>query len=191
LLVNGESEPAILSEQIEPLLPPFGRRLEVVIIPSCRQDQLSGLFGLTRQVRVGQVLWGCDPAERQISERLWNAFATESIPQTRLTGEEMLTFQQGSMEFGIVDGNLGSLLIHQEDFTARVTFAGAKEDMLSSASLVIQPEEQNQAEFDAQVRVLTGDGDREKAPFALWARDYLWLQVQTDGKQIWLFSKTP
>ena len=191
LLVNGESEPAILSEQIEPLLPPFGRRLEVVIIPSCRQDQLSGLFGLTRQVRVGQVLWGCDPAERQISERLWNAFAAESIPQTRLTGEEMLTFQQGSMEFGIVDGNLGSLLIRQEDFTARVTFAGAEEDMLSSASLVIQPEEQNQAEFDAQVRVLTGDGDREKAPFALWARDYLWLQVQTDGKQIWLFSKTP
>jgi len=61
ILVNGESEPAILSEQIESLLPPFERKLEIVIIPDCRQDQVSGLFGLTRQVKVGQGFVGLRP----------------------------------------------------------------------------------------------------------------------------------
>jgi len=92
-----------LSEQIESLLPPFKRELEVVIIPACRQDQLSGLFGLTRQVKVGQVLWGCDPEERQISKRLWSSFAAEGIPQARLIGDVLLDFQPGSLSFVMAD----------------------------------------------------------------------------------------
>lgn len=188
ILVNGESEPAILSEQIESLLPPFDRKLEVVIIPDCRQDQLSGLFGLTRQVKVGQVLWGCDPEERQISKRLWSAFAAEGIAQMRLTGDEMLDFQPGSLSFAMQDDELQAIVLSQSGFTGWVIFKDRVEPV-PEASLLVQPWQKELTEPEAQVWVLTGDGEREKADNALWVDDYRWLRVETDGQELWLSNK--
>ena len=190
ILVNGESEPAILSEQIESLLPPFDRKLEVVIIPDCRQDQLSGLFGLTRQVKVGQVFWGCDPEGRQISKRLWSSFAAEGIAQTRLTGDELLDFQPGSLRFSVAEGVLQALVLAQKGFIGQVMFDGQVEP-LQDASLLVQPWQAGLVESNAQVWVLTGEGEREEAGDALWAGDYRWLKVETDGQQQWLSKKIP
>ena len=190
ILVNGESEPAILSEQIESLLPPFDRKLEVVIIPDCRQDQLSGLFGLTRQVKVGQVLWGCDPEDRQISKRLWSSFATEGITQTRLIGDELLNFQPGGLSFKIADAKLQALILNQADFTGWVIFEDLGEPVPSS-SLLVQPWQDDLGEAEAQVWVLTGSGERENVGKPLWAEDYRWLRVETDGQDLWLSKKIP
>ena len=190
ILVNGESEPAILSERIESLLPPFDRKIAVVIIPDCRQDQLSGLFGLTRQVKVGQVLWGCDPEDRQISKRLWSSFAAEEIPQTRLIGDELLHFQPGSLSFQMADGKLQTLVIEQGGFTGQVVFEDQLEPVQNS-SLLVQPWQDGLSEAEAQVWVLTGSGERAKVGNALWAEDYLWLRVETDGQQQWLSKKIP
>ena len=190
ILVNGESEPAILSEQIESMLPPFKRELEVVIVPGCQQDQLSGLFGLTRQVKVGQVLWGCDPENRQISKRLWSSFAAEGIAQRRLTGDELLDFQPGSLRFSVAEGVLQALVLEQKGFIGQVMFDGQVEP-LQNASLLVQPWQAGLAEPNAQVWVLTGEGEREEAGDALWAGDYRWLKVETDGQQQWLSKKIP
>lgn len=190
ILVNGESEPAILSEQVESLLPPFDRKLEVVIIPDCRQDQLSGLFGLTRQVKVGQVLWGCDPEDRQISKRLWSSFATEGIAQTRLIGGELLDFQPGGLSFKIADAKLQALILNQADFTGWVIFEDLGEPVPSS-SLLVQPWQDDLGEAEAQVWVLTGSGERDNVGKPLWAEDYRWLRVETDGQDLWLSKKIP
>ncbi len=190
VLVNGQSEPAILSEQIESLLPPFERKLEVVIIPDCRQDQVSGLFGLTRQVKVAQVLWGCDPDDRQISKRLWSSFAAEGIAQTRLTGDELLDFRPGNLSFKMADEKLQALVLNQTGFTGWVIFEDPGEPV-PSTSLLVQPWQEELEEPEAQVWVLTGDGEREKAGNALWADDYRWLRVETDGQQQWLTHKLP
>jgi len=190
ILVNGEAEPSILSEQIESLLPPFKRELEVVIIPACRQDQLSGLFGLTRQVKVGQVLWGCDPEERQISKRLWSSFAAEGIAQARLNSDELLDFQPGSLSFVMADEKLQALVLKQAGFTGWVIFEDSGEPV-PAASLVVQHWQEELAEPEAQVWVLTGDGEREKAGNALWVDDYRWLRVETDGREQWLSHKLP
>ena len=190
ILVTGESEPAILSEQIESLLPPFERKIEVVIIPDCRQDQLSGLFGLTRQVKLGQVLWGCDPDARQISKRLWSSFAAENITQTRLTGEELLDFQPGSLSFAMAEEKLQALVLDHGDFSGQVIFEDSGEPV-PSASLLVQPWQEELAEPEAQVWVLTGDGEREKASSALWGDGYRWLRVETDGQRLWLSKKIP
>lgn len=190
ILVNGESEPSILTEQIESLLPPFKREIEVVIIPGCRQDQLSGLFGLTRQVKVGQVLWGCDPEERQISKRLWSSFAAEIIPQTRLTGDELLDFQPGSLSFMMEDEKLQALVLEQAGFTGWVIFEDPG-DTIPTASLLVQPWQEGLAESKAQVWVLTGDGEGETTENAFWADDYHWFRVETDGQELWLYNKLP
>lgn len=190
ILVNGESEPAILSEQIESMLPPFNRELNVVIIPGCQQDQLSGLFGLTRQVQVGQVLWGCDPNDRQISKRLWSSFAAEEILQARLTGDEILDFQPGTLRFGMAEEQLQSIVLEQAGFIGEVFFENSGEPV-EAASLLVQPWQAGLAESEAQVWVLTGDGEHEKTGNALWAGDYRWLKVETDGQQQWLSKKIP
>ena len=190
ILVNGEAEPSILSEQIESLLPPFKRELEVVIIPACRQDQLSGLFGLTRQVKVGQVLWGCDPEERQISKRLWSSFAAEGIPQARLIGDVLLDFQPGSLSFVMADEKLQALVLEQDGFTGWVIFEDSGKPV-PAASLLVQPWQEELEQPEALVWVLTGDGEREKAGNALWVDDYRWLRVETDGQEQWLSHKLP
>ena len=190
ILVTGESEPAILSEQIESLLPPFDRKIEVVIIPDCRQDQLSGLFGLTRQVKLGQVLWGCDPDARQISKRLWSSFAAENFTQTRLTGDELLDFQPGSLTFSVAEEKLHALVLDHGDFSGQVIFEDSGEPV-PSASLLVQPWQEEMPDPDAQVWVLTGSGEREKAADALWADGYRWLRVETDGQRLWLSKKIP
>ncbi len=190
ILVNGESEPAILSEQIESLLPPFDRKIEVVIIPDCRQDQLSGLFGLTRQVKVGQVLWGCDPNDRQISKRLWSSFDSEDIAQIRLTGDELLDFQPGSLSFTMADAKLQALILKQAGFTGWVIF-GDPGEPVPSASLLVQPWQEGLGESDSQVWVLTSEGEHKEAGNALWAADYRWLKVETDGQELWLSKKVP
>lgn len=190
ILVNGESEPAILSEQIEAMLPPFKRELEVVIIPGCQQDQLSGLFGLTRQVKVGKVLWGCDPEDRQISKRLWSSFAAEDITQARLRGDEILNFQPGTLRFEMAEEKLQLIVLEQAGFVGKVVFESPGESV-EAASLLVQPWQEGLAEPEAQVWVLTGDGDHEKTGNALWAGDYRWLKVETDGQQQWLSKKVP
>jgi len=190
ILVNGESEPSILSEQIESLLPPFRRELEVVIIPGCRQDQLSGLFGLTRQVKVGQVLWGCDPEDRQISKRLWSSFANEGIAQRILTGDELLDFQPGSLSFAMADENLQALILEQAGFTGWVIFEDPEEPV-PATSLLVQPWQEELAEPEAQVWVLTGEGEREETANAFYAADYHWLRVETDSQELWLSNKLP
>jgi len=190
ILVNGESEPAILSEQIESLLPPFDRKIEIVIIPDCRQDQLSGLFGLTRQVKVGQVLWGCNPDDRQISKRLWSSFDKENIAQTRLKGDELLDFQLGKLSFSMADEKLQALVLEHGQFSGMVIFDELAEPA-QATSLLVQPWQAELAEPEAQIWVLTGNGERVSASNAFWAGDYRWLRVETDGQSQWISKKHP
>lgn len=162
----------------------------MVIIPDCRQDQLSGLFGLTRQVKVGQVLWGCDPEERQISKRLWNSFAAEEITQMRLTGDELLDFQPGSLSFTMADAKLQALILKQAGFSGLVIF-GDPGEPVPSASLLVQPWQEGLEDSDAQVWVLTSEGEHKEAGNAFWSADYRWLRVETDGQEMWLSKKVP
>lgn len=190
VLVNGESEPSILSEQIESMLPPFKRELAIVIIPGCQQDQISGLFGLTRQISVGQVLWGCDPEKRQISKRLWSSFAAEGIAQTRLKGDELLDFQPGDLNFEMEDGNLQAMVLNYGEFIGQVVF-GDPGEPIQSTSLLVQPWREAPIEPEGQVWVVSGNGDQQQPGSAIRAADYRWLRVETDGQQQWLSIKKP
>ena len=148
------------------------------------------MFGLTRQVKVGKVLWGCDPDDRQISKRLWSSFAAEDITQIRLTGDELLDFQPGSLRFKVADAKLQALILKQAGFTGWVIFENLGEPV-PSASLLVQPWQEGLGKSDSQVWVLTSEGEHKEAGNALWAEDYLWLRVETDGQQQWLFKKVP
>jgi len=85
---------------------------------------------------------------------------------------------------------LQALVLAQKGFIGQVMFDGQVEP-LQDASLLVQPWQAGLAEPNAQVWVLTGEGEREEAGDALWAGDYRWLKVETDGQQQWLSKKIP
>ena len=74
--------------------------------------------------------------------------------------------------------------------TGWVLFGDAGEPV-PSPSLLVQPWQAASAEPEAQVWVLTGNGEGERAESALWAGDYRWLKVETDGQAQWLSKKVP
>jgi len=55
----------------------------------------------------------------------------------------------------------------------------------------VQPWQEDLAEPEAQVWVLTGEGEREETANAFWADDYQWLRVETNGQELWLSNKLP
>ena len=187
VLVNGESEPAMLRAEIEPLLPPFNQQLAAIVIPDCKMQQLSALFGITRQIDVGQVLWGCNPESRQISERLWEAFASEGVRQVRLTGNEMLSVQTGSLSFELGNEKMRSLKLEMTGFNGDIYFEPGVEKNKSEL-MVVEPYNAAMAPSMAQVWVLTGYTSPNLPANALFAADYRWLRLETDGQQVW-FSK--
>jgi hypothetical protein len=136
-------------------------------------------------VKVGQVLWGCDPEDRQISKRLWSSFAAEGIAQTRLTGDELLDFQPGSLSFEMADEKLQALVLEQAGFIGWVIVEDVGEHV-PSASLLVQPWQEGMSQLQAQVWVLTGEGEREETANAFWAEDYQWLRVEANGQELWL-----
>jgi len=62
---------------------------------------------------------------------------------------------------------------------------------IPAAALLVQPWQEDLEEPEAQVWVLTGAGEAEKAGNALWAGDYRWLRVETNGQELWLSNKLP
>lgn len=134
-----------------------------------------------------QVLWSCDPEERQISKRLWNSFDAEGIPQIRLTGNETLSFGEGSFDFLMGDTKLGTLRLNMAGFSGVINFDPSKSAQWTG-SLQVQPWQAARTSSGAQVWVITGENGLKRESGALWAADYRWIQLETDGQQLW-FSK--
>jgi hypothetical protein len=62
---------------------------------------------------------------------------------------------------------------------------------IQAASLLVQQWQEGLETPEAQVWVLTGEGEGRKAENALWAEDFRWLKVETDGQQQWLSKNMP
>ena len=90
----------------------------------------------------------------------------------------------------MAEEKLHALVLDHGDFSGQVIFEDSGEPV-PSASLLVQPWQEEMPDPDAQVWVLTGSGEREKAADALWADGYRWLRVETDGQRLWLSKKIP
>lgn len=88
----------------------------------------------------------------------------------------------------MADETLQALVLNQAGFTGWVLFGDAGEPV-PSPSLLVQPWQAGMAEPEAQVWVLTGNGEGERAENALWAGDFRWLKVETDGQAQWLWEE--
>jgi len=85
ILLAGSAGEHSLVEEISARLPLFTRRMEVVIIPQCKRDQLTGMFLVAEKYAIDQVLWLCDPESNQTSRNLFQALENKQVRQEFLT----------------------------------------------------------------------------------------------------------
>lgn len=188
ILVGGSLPANSLSAQVSGWMAPFSREIDMLIIPECTKAQVGGLFGLAEQVKVRQVLWGCDPGRIRSTERLYDAFAGLGIPQHDLQPGDMLRLGAGSqLVFRMGDGQLSGLQLTDGLFSAAVTLEEGFDPGTGEFSVLIGGEEGDKC---AQVIVLTGEVGNQSGEtcrvLPLVASEYQWLAIRTDGENMWI-----
>ncbi|MFZ3071601.1 MAG: hypothetical protein WA110_10850, partial [Anaerolineaceae bacterium] len=199
LLIGGSMAPTSLADQVGKTLPPFTRELDFLVIPACGKADVSGLFGLSDEFRIGQVLWACDPERIQTTRRLYQSFQEAQVPQRRLTSADALMLgTNAEAQFNLSEDHLAAMLISQDDFHAQVLFentAGASEKHLELLILpgaaASEPASASTA-LQAQIAIFTshvpeGLPNRLSTHYLpVQAADYTWTEASSDGRQIWL-----
>ncbi|MFZ3151059.1 MAG: ComEC/Rec2 family competence protein [Anaerolineaceae bacterium] len=201
MLVGGSLPSASLAEQLGKFLPPFTRELDLVVIPACGKADVSGLFGLAGQFRIGQVLWACDPERIQTTERLYQSFQKEQVLQRRLVPGMSLDLGGGGQAyFTFSEEDLASIQLTQGDFHAQVVFDDSQINAGENLTVLITASQSREAETigktaKPQVTILTSIPKLEQAAqfassyFPVRAGDYRWVEVSSDGRQFWLSGK--
>lgn len=201
MLVGGSLPSASLAEQLGKFLPPFTRELDLVVIPTCGKADVSGLFGLAGQFRIGQVLWACDPERIQTTRRLYESFQKEQVLQRRLVPGMSLDLGGGGQAyFTFAEEDLASMQLTQGDFYAQVVFDDSQINAGENLTVLITGSQSGAAETigktaKSQVTILTSFPKLEQTAqiasgyFPVRAGDYRWVEVASDGRQFWLSGK--
>lgn len=120
LLIAGSAGEESLVQLVSSKLALFSDRLDVLMIPDCKRDQLTGLFLLTQKFDIGQVLWACDFESNQTSRNLHTLFQERHTQQRHLTENAKLLSPGASLTLTIKDSSLESLLVSHEQVSLRL-----------------------------------------------------------------------
>lgn len=96
-LINGTVEASSLWEPLGKFLPFGHRQLDILVIPSCKLDDVSGSVGLTERVKIAQVMWADDPEPILTTRQLYRSFAGAGIPQTGFEVGEQFDLGEGAL----------------------------------------------------------------------------------------------
>lgn len=84
-LINGALRASALREEVGKTLPFYKQKLDILVIPLCRKDDVSGLIGLEAHFDIEQVVWACDPEVIQTTRQVYHSFQIAKILQTQVT----------------------------------------------------------------------------------------------------------
>lgn len=210
LLINGAANASTLHEHLGKFLPFGYRQLDMLVIPSCKLDDVSGLVGLTGRVKVSQVVWACDPERIQTTRQLYRTFTDANIPQTNFAVGDQLDLGNGVMITLVTSvDNKAVLNLVWEDFSASLVVGEAAPSTAIDgrlASLWILPGDLKEPTIPAftsspLVAWLAVDpdslplsGDPEilealKGIIPLRSDQAGWLRLTTDGRKAWFSSQ--
>ena len=191
ILINGAMDGRTLLQEVTAAFSPFNRQIDFIIIPSCSKAAVSGLFGLTNSMRVGQVLWGCDASRLATTRNLSHAFEQQGIPQANLRAQDVIAFgQSGLLQAVPGEKALSALSLQLEEFKAVLSYAADIQPCeLSLASVFIGPglPKSGQAPCQRQTNPVLILGSPSPGDVAISAyqpislADYRWVEVSTDG----------
>jgi len=209
-LINGTVDASSLHEHLGKFLPYAYRRLDMLVIPSCKLDDVSGLVGLVERVRIAQVVWACDQERIQTTRQLYRSFADADIPQTSLATGDQLDLGDGAMITLVSSGNNSAALdLAWEDFSASLVVGEAAPSTVIDGrlgNLWILPGNLKGSNIptvtssplvawlaiDPDSLPLSGDPailGSLQGIIPLRSDQAGWLRLTTDGQQVWLSSQ--
>ncbi|GAB4415780.1 MAG: hypothetical protein Kow002_01130 [Anaerolineales bacterium] len=215
ILINGGPSASTLSDGLGRRMPPLSRDLEWLIVASTQEKQLSALPRVVERFRPNNVLWSGNVEASFAARNLRAWFIDERIPVIQAEPGMILELGQGA-HMSVVDVNTRGavLLIEWRAFRALLP-AGMNFSTLEALSMgeeigpvnllliadsgyaPVNPPEWI-LNLSPQVLVLSVEaGDRDGLPhdeivdlfeeYPHLRTDYNgWIQVSTDGEQVWL-----
>lgn len=211
VLVNGAIEPSSLRAQLSNFMPLTFRKLDSLVIPSCKKDDVIGLVDLEDRISLHQVIWACDPERIQTTRQLYQSFSSAGVDQAHMSPGDRLDLGNGAfLTLQTAQDNNALLSIIWQDFSARLVIGDStifKTGNQSNANLLILPfksgelltangypaaqvtwlavDPQNAALINNQPRVAPAP----LCPTCLATDRYGWLRAKTDGQQLWLTAQ--
>lgn len=210
VLINGAVDASSLREHLGKFLPFGYRRLDMLVIPSCKLDDVSGLVGLTGRVKISRVVWACDPERIQTTRQLYRSFEDADIPQTSYVVGDQLDLGDGTLITLVTSVDNSAVLdLAWEDFSASLVIGEAAPYNFSAgthSNLWILPsnlKESASAPIPSSLLVAWLAIDPDSLPLSgdPVISEYLygvptlrsdqtgWLRFTTDGQQVWLSSQ--
>jgi len=192
IFTGGAKDSASLTELVSKSLPAFKQELSFIVIPACKKADVNGFYGIANQIKIGQVLWTCDPESTRASQNMYSYFENLSLPQVFLNDNYLLNWEEGEMHFKIEEDHLKQLSIKYNGFIAQFDYS-PQTATPSSDDITLWVGDANQHYPCARVmlnsneRVITESHSCSAEWLQLSKHD--WVEVSTDGTQIWLRAK--
>jgi competence protein ComEC len=117
VLINGGPSTVRLSDTLGRRLPPFNRTLDWLVVADIDNEDLSGLTGNLERFTPANVLWSGNTYGTRSATELWTALLTTSTPITRMQSGQSLDLGSGaSMQVLSIDPRGAVLFLEWENF---------------------------------------------------------------------------
>jgi competence protein ComEC len=218
VLINGGPSANTLSEALGRRFSPFEHELDWLIVASTQQDQVAGLPWVLERYPPRAVLWAGLPQASAASQALDGWLTERSIPVAFAEAGQVLDLGQGAQIEVIASGRRGAVLLVRWGAFRALLPIGMDAEMLESLqkdprlrSLSVfslpnsgYPALLSQAwleQLAPELVVLSVAADdpygnptpevlKMLRPYSLLRTDLAgWIEVSTDGKQMWVFSE--
>ena len=210
VLINGSVRSSTLNQALGQFLPFGHRQIDVLVIPSCRRDDVIGLGGLPGRVEIKQALWICDPETIQTTRQLYLLLEENDIQQDMFEKDAWLDLGNGAkLTMLAVDTNASYLTLEWKNFSALLAFGKPEThtpEIQIPLNLLVLPgnsKADNIHQVDLnhlQVQLVFLPVDAQTLPLPgglalaelfndlpLYRSDLFgWLKLSTDGQQLWL-----
>ncbi|MCL4559512.1 MAG: ComEC family competence protein [Chloroflexi bacterium] len=196
LLFNGGPDANLAAEALGRRLPPFEQSLDALIVASSKREEIAALPRLVKQYPAGLVLWAVARGSSSASRSLDDSLAATQVSALPASAGQSLSLGSGARLQVLSVGESGNLwALEWQSF--RLVLAFGETDIppagAGGANLLIlagnAPAEGDLSEwvehFNPQLVLLDGT-QQDAARNILSNGSHGWLQVATDGKQIWL-----
>ena len=208
-LIGGGASPSQLRESLGVRLPPGRLQVDWVILASTARADLNGLLGGLHPDKIGGVLWGGDPEANQTSRRVYSQFREADVPISGIAAGQSLDFGEG-VRLGVLEiSEKGAVFwLEWKDFSAVLPTGKVNSGWLAvpgPPDVVLLPEDMPVDDFPLTVlndwspavillplhsSDVPINGEHELASLLqgypwLTSLDHGWVQVSTDGAQVW------
>ena len=99
MLIDGGESPVQLAEVLGRRLPPWNRRIDILLLAGTRDDQLAGLIDITDRISIGEALYPPDMGG-QVAQALLDEFRAENVLTTLL--EDGMRFTHDRLEIEVL-----------------------------------------------------------------------------------------